>query len=135
MDFIFSLGKELLLLLVWALIQAPFLRLSARLTKTSNVTLKAAFTLGLIVSAAATIVSLVLYPLHMLIGDRAAESLSFIAAIATTVWLFGYFLRGENGSSIGMWRGCIVFGLTVLLLFAVGIVVALLAVLVFNILK
>ena len=135
MEFIHSLGKELLLLLAWTLIQSPFLRLSARLTKTSNVSLRAAFTLGLIISAAATIVSLILYPLYTLIGDRAAESLSFIAAIATTIWLIGYFLRGENGNSIGIWRGCIVFGLTVLLLFGIGIVIALLAVLVVNILK
>jgi len=135
MELLLSIGKEILLVPLWALIQSPFLRFSARLAKTSNVSIKAAFMLGLITIAASFLVSLVFFLLSELIGDRVAEGLSLITAIAATVWLYGYFLRGESGASVGMWRGFIVFALQVLLLLGVLLAVAVFAVLVLNVLR
>jgi hypothetical protein len=63
MEFILTLGKGILTIPVWALIQSPFLRWSAKLTKVSSVSFRAAFTLGLITGAVSLAVSLVLYPL------------------------------------------------------------------------
>lgn len=119
MEFIFSLGKELLSLLVWTIIQTPFLRLSARLAKTADISLKAAFVLSLITSAASFLVSLIFYLLSELIGEHVAEGLSLVMALIVTVWLYGYFLRGEAGTSIGMRRGFIVFSLEVLMMLGV----------------
>jgi len=130
MEFILSLGKEVLLVPVWALIQTPFLRWSAKLAKASSVTIKAAFVLGLITGAASLVLSLILYPLYALIGDPFAKSIGLIAAFAITVWMYGYFLRGETGNSIGMWRGTKVFILEIILLAATLFTLAYLVVLV-----
>lgn len=118
MEFILSLGKEILLVPVWALIQSPFLRWSVKLTKTSSVSIRAAFTLGLITGAASLIVSLVLYPLYELIGDPFAKGISLLVVAAATIWLYGYFLRGEAGNSIGLWRGVKVLAVEIVLLLA-----------------
>jgi hypothetical protein len=118
MEFILSLGKEILLVPVWALIQSPFLRWSAKLTKASSVSIRAAFTLGLITGAASLIVSLMLYPLYELIGDPFAKAISLLVVLGATVWLYGYFLRGEAGNSIGLWRGVKVLTVEIVLLLA-----------------
>ncbi len=135
MEFIFSLGKEIFLVPFWALIQSPFLRFSARLAKASEISLKAAFVLGLITSVASFFVSLVFYLLSGLIGERVAEGLSLMTALIATVWLYGYFLRAEAGTSIGMWRGFIVFALEVLMLLGVLLAAALFLVLVLGVLR
>lgn len=118
MEFILSLGKEILLVPVWALIHSPFLRWSMKLTKTSRVSIRAAFTLGLITGAATLIVSLVLYPLYELIGGPLAKGISLLVVAAATIWLYGYFLRGEAGNSIGLWRGAKIFTVEIVLFLA-----------------
>lgn len=67
MEFLFFLGKQILLVPLWALIHSPFLRWSVKLNKVPSVSLQAAFTLGLVTAAAFLIVSLLLYPLYVLI--------------------------------------------------------------------
>lgn len=130
MEFILALGKEVLLVPVWALIQSPFLRWSAKLTKASSVSIRAAFTLGLITGAASLIASFFLYPLYALIGDPFAKGISLLIVLAATVWLYGYFLRGEAGNSIGLWRGIKVFTVEIVLLLAFLLAFAFLVVLV-----
>ena len=129
MEFILSLGKGILMVPVWALIQSPFLRWSAKLTNVSNVSFRAAFTLGLITGAVSFALSLVLYPLYALIGARLAEGISWLAVVAATTWLYGYLLRGEAGDSVGLWGGTKVFavetGLFSALLFSIAFLVVL----------
>ena len=115
MEFVLSLGKQILLVPVWALIHSPFLRWSAKLTKIPSVSIRAAFTLGLITGAASLIVSLLLYPLYVLIEDPFADGISWLVVAVATVWLYGYFLRGEADNSIGLWRGVKVFTIEIVL--------------------
>lgn len=124
MESFLEFGKALLFIPIWALIQAPFLRLAVKINKASSISLKAAFMLGLIVSAASLVVCLVLYPLNGLgvINDPVADDLSLFATIVTTVWMYGYFLRSEMSDSIGALRGLIVFALQTLLF--LGVIVA-----------
>jgi hypothetical protein len=135
MEFIFSIGKEILLVPVWALIQSPFLRWGAKLARTANVSLKAAFMLGLITSVASFPIALLFYLLSDLIGEQIAEGLAYVAVIIATVWLYGYFLRNEAGASIGIRRGFIVFSLEVLVLLGALLAVGLFVTLVLTVLR
>ena len=135
MEFVLALGKGILVVPVWALIQSPFLRWSAKLTKASNVSFRAAFTLGLITGVASLVVSLVLYPLYWMIGDQFAAGISGLAGVAATTWLYGYFLRSETGNSVGLWGGVKVFAVEIVVFSVLLFSLAYLVVLVMNILK
>lgn len=135
MEFILALGKGILTIPVWALIQSPVLRWSAKLTKVSSVSFAGAFTLGLITGAASLAVSLVLYPLYGVIADSFAEGISWLAVLAATTWLYGYFLRSESGNSVGMWGGVKVFSVQIVVFSALLFSLAYLVVLVINTLK
>ena len=135
MEFILTLGKGILTVPVWALIQSPFLRWSAKLTKVSSVSFGAAFILGLITGAVSLAVSLVLYPLYGVIGDPLAEGISWLAVLAATTWLYGYFLRGASGNSVGLWGGVKVFSVQIVVFSALLFSLAYLVVLVMNTLK
>lgn len=135
MEFILSLGKGILTIPAWALIQSPFLRWSAKLTNVSNVSFRAAFTLGLITGAVSLAVSLVLYPLYGVIGDPFAEGISWLAVVAATTWLYGYFLRSETGNSVGLWGGVKVFAVEIVVFSALLFSLAYLVVLVMDTLK
>jgi hypothetical protein len=137
MEDLVAFGKELLLVPIWALIQAPALRLAVKLNKASSISLKAAFMLGLIISAASLVIFLVIYPLNGLgiINDPVADGLSLSATIGATVWLYGYFLRSEMGDSIGALRGLIVFALQILLFLGVIVAAGVLIVIVNSVLK
>lgn len=135
MEFILSLGKGILTIPVWALIQSPFLRWSAKLTKVSSVSFRAAFTLGLITGAASLAVSLVLYPLYGMIREPFAEGISWLAVVGVTTWLYGYFLRSETGNSVGLWGGIKVFAVEIVVFSALLFSLAYLVVLVMNALK
>jgi hypothetical protein len=128
MEYIYEIGREVLLVPVWALIQSPFIRMSAKVAATSAVSLRGAFMLGLITGTAALVISLLSVPLYGLIGDSVATVFAWMAAIFATVWLYGYFLRGEGDKSIGFWRGALVFALGIVMLAAVMFAVALLVV-------
>lgn len=118
MEFLFFLGKQILLVPLWALMHSPFLRWSVKLNKVPSVSLQAAFTLGLVTAAASLIVSLLLYPLYVLIETPLADGISWVVVVSATIWLYGYFLRGEAGSSIGLWRGGKVFAVELVLFLA-----------------
>lgn len=133
MEFILYLGKGILSIPIWALIQSPFLRWSVKLAKASSISIRAAFLLGLISGAATLIVSLILYPFYELIGEPYATSIYFAVTVSISAWLYGYFLRGEAGNSIGIWRGFIVFAIEIVLFLAIVFAFAFLVVLVGNI--
>lgn len=128
MDYIYEIGREVLMVPIFALIQSPFIRISAKVAASSTVSLRAAFILGLIASAAGLVMSLLSIPIYGLIGDSVASIFAWTAVIFATVWLYGYFLRGEGGKSIGLWRGTMVFALAIVMLIGFIFAVALLAV-------
>lgn len=128
MEFILSLGKAILYVPVWAFVQTPLLRWSTRLNNIATLSFRAAFTLGLITGAASLIVSLALLPLYNLTSEPVADNVVLAAMVAVTAWGYGYFLRGNTGNSIGMWKGFKVFVLTAVLLLAIMLAVAVIAV-------
>lgn len=133
MEFILYLGKGILSIPIWALIQSPFLRWSVKLAKASSISIRAAFLLGLISGAATLIVSLILYQFYELIGEPYAKIIYFVVAVIITAWLYGYFLRDDADNSIGIWRGFIVFAIEIVLFLAIVFTFAFLVVLVGNI--
>lgn len=62
--------------------------------------------------------SLLLYPLYVLIETPLADGISRVVVVSATIWLYGYLLRGEAGSSIGLWRGGKVFAVELVLFLA-----------------
>ncbi len=117
MEFLCALGIAIVGVPIGALLQAPFVRLAARVAKTAPVSFRAAFMLGLITGAAMLAISLVLYPFNWVIGEGAADGLSSAACTAAGVWLYGYFLRDEAGNSVGIKRGFVAFALGALMVF------------------
>lgn len=121
-----ALLKEIVLLIIWAFLQSPVLRLSAKLAKFPAPSIQAAFLLGLISGATSVAVSLMLYPLYHFLGTAIAEGISLGAAMAATIWAYGYFLRNGSGNSIGIVPGAKVFVIQIALLIAFLIPFALL---------
>ncbi len=132
MEFLLSLGIAIVGVPVGALLQAPFVRVAARVAKTAPLSLKAAFMLGLITGAAMLVISLVLYPLNWVIGEDAADALSSVACTAAGVWLFGYFLRDEAGNSVGVKRGFVAFVLGALMFFGALLLVSVLGAIILS---
>lgn len=130
MEFLLSVAKELLVLPLWALVQAPLLRWAARFAKTAPVSFKAAFMLGLITGAVTLAIALACYPLYWVMPETATDVLSLAAGLAASVWLYGYFLRNEAGQSVGLARGFVTFILQTLMVFAVLVVISAIAALV-----
>jgi hypothetical protein len=129
MELLLSIGKELLALPVWALIQAPFIRWAARFAKTAPVSFRAAIMLGLITGAVTLAISLALYPAYWLLPVEVVDGLSLAAGLAAAAWLYGYFLRDETGHSAGIARGFVTLILEMLMLFGALVVVSVLGVL------
>ena len=128
MEYIYEFGKEVLLVPVWALIQSPFIRMSAKFAAASTMSLRGAFMLGLITGAAALVIWLLTLPLYWLAGDSVGYGIALIAVSFATVWLYGYFIRSEGGKPIGLLRGLLVIALEALMLLGVVIVVVVLVV-------
>jgi hypothetical protein len=132
MEYIYAFGKELLLVPIWALIQSPFVRISAKVAAASVISIRGAFMLGLIAGAAGLIASFMTLPFYWLVGNSVADSLAFIVGFFAMVWLHGYLLRSEGGNSIGLWRGFKVITLEILLILGVMVAVSLLAFIVIS---
>ena len=132
MDLIFSVGKVILFVPLWALIQSPFLRWSAKLAKVSTVSYTSAFILGLITGAAALIVGLLGYPVFALIDASLYDIVALLIACVTTTLLYSYFLRSEQGKSVGVWAGAKVFILQTVLFIVLLFALSYLAVLIID---
>lgn len=124
MEYVFAFAKALLLLVFWILVQAPFIRWSARVVKIAPVSTRAAIMLGIIISAAGIVSTFVSFLMSFWIPPDLRYGQSYLTVLAVTAGLFGYYLRDREGQSIGFWRGAAVFTLSITMMFGVLLVVA-----------
>lgn len=130
MEYVFWFAKVLLLLVFWILVQAPFVRWAAKLTRIAPVSTRAAIMLGIIISAAGVVSTFISFLMSFWIPPDLRYGQSYLTVLAVTAGLFGYYLRDREGQSIGFWRGAAVFMLSITMMFGVLVVVAVLLTLV-----
>lgn len=123
-----SVLKAIVLWPLLALIDVPFVQLSARILKVRRPTFGAAYLLVLISGAAMFLVTLVLSPVLPEEKTIIGLVVSLVLAVLVYGWAFGYFLTHADGLSIGYWKGTQVFLLASALFGALLVAIAIVVV-------
>ncbi len=105
MEYITSLLKSLVLLPVGALIEAPFILLSARVVTRRRPSFGAAYMLALITGVVLILASVVLWPVLASVNELAGSAISVVASLLVPTIAYGYLLTNEQGASVGYMMG------------------------------
>lgn len=108
MELFVSALKSLAMLPVFALLEVPFIRISASIVLSRRLSFGASYLMALIAGSALLAANVVLWPVYAQLSKPAEAALTFSMTLALAGWLYGYFLTNAEGRSVGMLKGILV---------------------------
>ena len=121
MELFVEILKGVALLLISALIDVPFFRLSARVLKLRRLSFGTTYMLSLIVSGSLIVPNVIASPILDSLSSGLQLLVSAVLSLLVSGWVVGYFVTTEDRKSVGFLKG-IKLAFLVNILFAVAVI-------------